>query len=206
MPVERQLDHQYIEAHDIADRYLKRTLPDSERQRFEEHFADCPECLDRIALAEVFRHSKPHPVTHAPPPRPASPAPQGPLAAILELPRERQLMVLGLAALLVAGVPIAFFSGFLAGSWSRTHEQARQGRVSLVVTPGVAAEGYSVAVTDEGGKVVWARSGIEVPGGKALSIPMSFPQLPPGSYTVTVRARKADGSQSTVSTYSVRKP
>jgi len=207
------MDHQYIEAHNIPERYLKRTLPVDDRQRFEEHFADCPECLDRIALAEVFRNSARSPEPEAasqprfqPVVEPAKAA--GILAAVERLPRRRQLMALGLALLLVAGVPIAFFSGFTIGMLSRWKEDATRVSVSLLVAPfaGTAVENYSVAVTDSGGRLVWAQSGIAMPFDKALSIPMSFRQLPPGDYTVTVRARRADGTNSTVAIYPIRKP
>ena len=51
------MDHRYIEEQHVADRYLKRQLSHAERVRFEEHFAECAECLDRVALAEMFRES-----------------------------------------------------------------------------------------------------------------------------------------------------
>jgi len=49
------MDHQYIEDQHVADRYLDRTLAAAERLAFEKHFVDCAECLDRLALAEMFR-------------------------------------------------------------------------------------------------------------------------------------------------------
>jgi hypothetical protein len=49
------MDHQYIEGHNIPDRYLQGTLSATERARFEEHFVDCPECLDRLEMTEDFR-------------------------------------------------------------------------------------------------------------------------------------------------------
>ena len=49
------MDHQYTEGHNIPDRYLQGTLSATERTRFEEHFIDCPECLDRLEMTEGFR-------------------------------------------------------------------------------------------------------------------------------------------------------
>src|SRR5262245_16004229 len=49
------MDHQYIEGHNIPDLYLQGTLSAEERVRFEEHFIDCPQCLDRLELTEDFR-------------------------------------------------------------------------------------------------------------------------------------------------------
>lgn len=53
------MDHQYIEDQRVAERFLDRTLPPEERAAFEKHFVDCVECLDRLALAEIFRAQPP---------------------------------------------------------------------------------------------------------------------------------------------------
>jgi hypothetical protein len=47
------MDHTYIAEQDVAGRYMSGTLPSDERSRFEEHFIDCPRCLD--ALEEINR-------------------------------------------------------------------------------------------------------------------------------------------------------
>lgn len=49
------MDHHYIEEQNIPDRYLLGKLPAEERARFEEHFLDCRECLDRLETTEDFR-------------------------------------------------------------------------------------------------------------------------------------------------------
>lgn len=49
------MDHNYIEEYNIADRYLLGKLPAEEQARFEEHFIDCPKCLDRLETTEDFR-------------------------------------------------------------------------------------------------------------------------------------------------------
>src|SRR5207253_4021188 len=46
------MDHIYVEENQIADRYVKGTLPAEEAERFENHYLSCPECLDRLELAE----------------------------------------------------------------------------------------------------------------------------------------------------------
>src|SRR5262245_48328088 len=48
------MEHSYIEDHHIADRYLSGKLSIEERARFEEHFVDCPECLDRLQTIDNF--------------------------------------------------------------------------------------------------------------------------------------------------------
>jgi len=49
------MDHDYIEEHQVADRYAMGTLPAAEAERFEEHYLSCPECLDRLELAESMQ-------------------------------------------------------------------------------------------------------------------------------------------------------
>ena len=204
MPIDKQFDHQYIEEQNVAERYLKRTLPAGDRRLFEEHFADCPECMDRIALAEVFLNSTRPRTRLALEPEP----PPAPLSILSRIPAERQKVVLALAVLLVAGIPAAFFSGLTAGIWNRSREDAARARTSLIL-PGIpdpAVTSYAVAVTDSNDKLVWAASGILIPAGRAISIPMSFDRLPAGEYRVTLRGRRDDGSSTIVSTHRIRRP
>jgi hypothetical protein len=49
------MDHAYIEEHHVADRYVMGTLAPAEAERFEEHYLSCPECLDRLDLAESIQ-------------------------------------------------------------------------------------------------------------------------------------------------------
>jgi hypothetical protein len=51
------MDHRYIEENQIADRYVMRQLDAGEQAGFEEHFLDCPECLDRIEVARAMRNA-----------------------------------------------------------------------------------------------------------------------------------------------------
>ena len=46
------LDHATIEEEQIAERYVMGKLPPDEATLFEEHYLSCPECLDRLELAE----------------------------------------------------------------------------------------------------------------------------------------------------------
>ncbi len=54
------MDHAYIDANSIAERYLNHALPPDQLQEFEEHFADCQECTDRLLLAEMFHARNGH--------------------------------------------------------------------------------------------------------------------------------------------------
>lgn len=48
------MDHGYIDQYDLVERYLMGKLPDEERARFEDHYADCPECFDRLKITRNF--------------------------------------------------------------------------------------------------------------------------------------------------------
>lgn len=60
------MDHRYIDERSVAQRYLDHSLPAAERADFEAHLVDCPECTDRLLLAEMFHArngaAKPGPV------------------------------------------------------------------------------------------------------------------------------------------------
>ena len=49
------MDHDYIAQNDIRERYLRRRLPPDELARFEDHFLDCPACLDELELGQRLR-------------------------------------------------------------------------------------------------------------------------------------------------------
>jgi len=49
------MDHIYIDEHDIANRYVMRTLSTGQSAEFEAHVVDCAECLDRLDAIEGLR-------------------------------------------------------------------------------------------------------------------------------------------------------
>ncbi len=49
------MDHTYIEEQHIADRYVTGSLDPAEAEVFEDHYLSCPECLDRLELAETVK-------------------------------------------------------------------------------------------------------------------------------------------------------
>jgi hypothetical protein len=52
---ENCMEHQYIEKHNIVDRYLLGKLPVEELIRFEEHFLDCRQCTEWLNTIERLR-------------------------------------------------------------------------------------------------------------------------------------------------------
>src|SRR5579864_4005245 len=83
------MDHAYIDANAIADRYVRRTLPAGDRAAFEAHLVDCQECSDRVLLAEMFllRNPGPTPVRVPVLPREVPPSNASPPAPEPALPR-----------------------------------------------------------------------------------------------------------------------
>jgi hypothetical protein len=49
------MDHQHIRENNVVSLYLVGKLPQDERDRFEEHFVDCQQCLDEMELTNDFR-------------------------------------------------------------------------------------------------------------------------------------------------------
>lgn len=49
------MDHDYIAANGLVERYHQGSLPPDEELRFEEHFLGCPECTEQLELARGFQ-------------------------------------------------------------------------------------------------------------------------------------------------------
>ena len=132
------MDHHYIEAHNIPDRYLLGTLSPTERTRFEEHFVDCAKCLDRLEMTEEFRGAlrtvaAEEGATSRVPLRP------GLRAWLMGLTGGRQAALLAAAALLLVALPSAFLimeigqsrrlvdqARLSAADWQRRYEESQQ--------------------------------------------------------------------------------
>src|SRR5579864_3315618 len=51
------MQHPEIESECLIDRYVRNTMPPAQRQAFEEHFLDCPQCLDQLEAAASLRQA-----------------------------------------------------------------------------------------------------------------------------------------------------
>jgi anti-sigma factor RsiW len=89
------MDHAYIDANSIAERYLDHTLPPEDLDEFEKHLVDCQECADRLLLAEMFHARNGH--------KPKA-DPEAVARLVLYKPR-RVIMILVAAAL---AIPLAY--------------------------------------------------------------------------------------------------
>ncbi len=119
----RGMDHAVIEETQLAERYVAGTVSDEEKSRFEEHFPDCPGCLDRLEAADGLRSSlKDLAAAHLL-------ALAGPADSAGTSRRVRRLAFLAAAAALAAGI-----------SASLLYFQARRTSVDLTLARGAAAK------------------------------------------------------------------
>ncbi len=114
------MDHTYIESQQIADRYVAGTLAAEEMERFENHYLSCPECLDRLQLAEsLHRGFKRMAGQDA---AVLATARQLALVAwLVRLGRSRQAAVLTMAVLVLVLLPV----GLLRGTFDHGQELAQ---------------------------------------------------------------------------------
>src|SRR5262245_56843260 len=54
-PVARLMDHDYIDEHDIANRYVMRTLSNAQEAEYEAHFVACADCLAQLRDIQGLR-------------------------------------------------------------------------------------------------------------------------------------------------------
>ncbi len=66
------MDHIYIDRERIPEHYVAGDLTGPSREEFEAHLVDCPECADRLLLAEMFHARN----GHAPAKLDAKPGPE----------------------------------------------------------------------------------------------------------------------------------
>jgi hypothetical protein len=132
------MDHHYIDAHNIPDRYLQGTLSPTEQTRFEEHFVDCAKCLDRLEMTEQFRGAL-RTVAAEEGATSRVPARHGLRAWLMGLTGGRQAVLLAAATLLLVALPSAFLimeigqsrslvnqARLSAADWQRRYEESQQ--------------------------------------------------------------------------------
>jgi anti-sigma factor RsiW len=51
------MEHSFIEEHNQIDRYVRGSMPVAERTAFEEHFLDCPDCLQHLEVDRSLREA-----------------------------------------------------------------------------------------------------------------------------------------------------
>jgi hypothetical protein len=114
------MDHPYIEEQQIADRYVAGTLPADEMERFENHYLSCPECLDRLQLAESLQRGFKR-MAGQDAATLATARQLAVVAWLARLGRSRQAAVLAMAVFVLVLLPV----GFLRGSFDQGQELAQ---------------------------------------------------------------------------------
>jgi hypothetical protein len=117
------MDHREIEEHNIPDRYLQGKLAADERTRFEEHFMECAECLERLEMTEDFRTQLRIVASEEAVRSPVYARP-GLRAWLVALTGPRQAALLAAAVVLLVALPAALLL-MQAGQSRREAEQAR---------------------------------------------------------------------------------
>jgi len=56
------MNHDYVDEHGIAARYVSRTLSADQEREFEAHLVDCPRCVDEVQFGEALRTGLREPV------------------------------------------------------------------------------------------------------------------------------------------------
>jgi anti-sigma factor RsiW len=118
------MDHAYIEEHQIADRYVQGTLPEAERERFEDHYLSCQECLDRLELAESVQRGFQR-MAAQDLERLSAARQLAVVAWLTRLGRSRQMAVLVMALLVFAILPVGVALRGFSGSAGHDQELAR---------------------------------------------------------------------------------
>lgn len=91
----RPMNHAYIDANSVAERYLDHVLPPDDLRAFEEHIVDCQECADRLLLAEMFHARNGH-----------KPKPDRKMVARVVVYQPKRVLVMLIAAALA--IPLAY--------------------------------------------------------------------------------------------------
>ena len=128
MPAENppltRMEHPSIDEELVPERYVAGRLSPEERERFEEHFFECPACLESVELVGRFRDDLRDLADAAPAAKPAPPA---------------KAVTLLLAASLLVAVSAAI-------SFSRSASRARREAESLRATAAATSGNASAAI------------------------------------------------------------
>jgi hypothetical protein len=133
---ENAIDHDRIDLEVTAERYVLGQLPPAEAQRFEEHFLDCAECLERVELAERLRHGLARASVRR---AAASAAAAGSLLAVWLRLARRQRLALVAAGLALLALAAALPTALLRGRTARLDRQLAAARAQLAARPSAPA-------------------------------------------------------------------
>lgn len=224
------MEHSFIEQRDVIDRYVRGTMPLAERSEFEEHFLDCPECLEQLELARSLREGMK--VCAAEP---------GARAATQLRPRGwfswRPAAAGAMAVLLLAAIPAVVLYRSLNGALDRETRQADQLANATLLPPAVYTlsptrgaqapyaigipesprwillalevdtsqyHDYRAVLRDGAGQLVWTSGTLKADGPDAIGVAFPSRILHAGDYVLVLEGRRADGGYEGVGSFPLR--
>jgi len=227
--MDKPMQHSEIERDSLIDRYVRNTLRGAERQSFEEHFLDCPQCLEQLEIASSLRQAvRESAVEAVTAPAVTRPGPwyvlgwvQAAAAACLVVAmatsvvffeqmqharRELASAQLELASTRgLASSPEVYVLGLSRGS-NEIKEIAlpRTPRwmVFSIEMDTTQFPSYRAILSDPSGKEIWQQAGIQPASPDAIGVTVPSNLLASGSYTLIVQPSAQAGA--TLSRFSLR--
>jgi hypothetical protein len=225
------MQHSEIERDSLIDRYVRNTLRDAERRSFEEHFLDCPQCLEQLEIASSLRQA----IRESPVDAGAAP----PVA------HRRSWYVLGwVQAAAAASLVVTMTTSIMFFEQTqRARRELASARVELAIVRGLASSpevyvlglsrggsesqqialpraprwmvfsiemdttqfpSYHAVLSDASGKEIWQQAGIQPASSDAIGVTVPSNLLAPGSYSMIIQPSSPAGAQSTLSRFSLR--
>jgi anti-sigma factor RsiW len=205
------MEHTYIEENSLIDRYVRGTLSPEERLPFEEHFLDCPQCLEQLEIAsslrDAIRISAAEPIA-------------SPRGWMNEMFAWRWATALATACFVAALVPAVVFHRDLQDSRAELQNAKRAPERAELAPPSVYVLSQSRGVnettrtidipaspqwivftievdasqfrqagatlTDSSGKVIWRTEKLQAPSPDAVVVSLPSTVFKPGDYTLAL--------------------
>ena len=198
------LSHPYIDAHKLAERFVGGSLSLEERKLFERHYVDCQECMDRVALAQIFQAEAAQPKKK----------PVGIFTALATFTAREQVLIFAAATLVLLLMPI------IATDWIDRHAPApkpepepviwlpESGAVEARVPPSASWVSISTMLTDQ--RATYRISIVDVADrpivvgpdqrvSQGTAIGLRLPSLPANVSFVVVEKKAENGAYTLVS-------
>jgi hypothetical protein len=220
-----RMEHSFIEKNDLIDRYVRGTMPPAERSEFEEHFLDCPECLEQLDLARSFREGIKVVAAQAAVVPMAEPRPSR-----SRWFSWRPAAALAAAVLLVSTIPSVVLYRSLEQERHRADELANApvlppavytlsqtrgvqvARTIKIPVPGrwillsleVDASGYHdyrAVLHDSVGQAVWTSGSLEAAAPDSVGVALPSQILRPGEFVLALEGRAENGGYVSVANF-----
>jgi hypothetical protein len=207
----RELDHPYIDEHNIAGRFVSGDLTGDELILFERHYVDCPECRDRVALAQMFRSEASHHTE-------AVPVPLGLFNVLATFTPRQQTLIFAISTLLLLLMPVVAITWL--GNRALTPKPESEPVIWLPATGVVEAHVpsdapwvsiatsvpdpkgiYRISIVDVADRPVI--TGADQTASSGTAIALRLPTLPPNASFAIVEKKSENGAYTVVSRHSL---